>query len=155
MHHCVFKYDTNPDWYITPERREALEVVGIKVPPGQTVERDGSVTMFDHPFGMHLTVSFADGEHIHTVMTTGGHKAHGLVVVQICDSPLDVRYFDGSKEAYDAFIASFIHKEGERSIRVAVEEAIKLLWEDVRQEWEARRERLLEEKATTKEAASG
>ena len=47
-----------------------------------------TLVLVTQPFGMHLTLSAWEGEHIWTWMITSGHKAHVLLVDQPVDSPV-------------------------------------------------------------------
>lgn len=55
---------------------------------------DGQIVRLIHAFGCHLSVSTYDGENIFTLVTTGGHAMHGVLIVQKCDSPIMVVHLD-------------------------------------------------------------
>lgn len=112
-------YRHNPQW-CHAHLPEEVRKIWANCP---TVDYTAEVTTFPHPFGTHIVVSSFDGENITTFMVSGGHGANACVVNQRCDSPIEILYNGKDvKEALAAFLGSFPHAEGERSLRAVMTE---------------------------------
>lgn len=139
MRYRGFKFMHNPEWMWSPEHARNLAAIGVTA--GATSEQEGGITVFDHPFGTHVVVSAFGGENIYTLMVTGGHAVDAVVVVQRCDSPLEVSRFEVVEVAFVNFLGAMSHKDGERSLRVVVKETFELILAEAAAEARLRAER--------------
>ena len=85
-----FKHVVKP---MNEKSQENLRERNIEIPEVLLTEKSsiesGMVLLLDHPFGIHVTLSFFEGENIYTFHKTGGHISNPLLVTsQRCDSPI-------------------------------------------------------------------